>query len=167
MRHGNKTTKLSRTSAHRDAMLRNLVSSLIMHGKVRTSKPKAKAARRLAERTVHLAIHGKDTATRRRVFQLLHDKAAVKHLFNEVAGRFKKDSGGYTRIVPFGRVLGDNTETVLMLLAYEVPEKTKKKSTLRFHFTKKKSDKGNKKAGAKAAAAPAPESAPSGDAPAA
>jgi large subunit ribosomal protein L17 len=152
MRHRKNTIKLSRTSAHRDAMLRNLVSSLILHGKVRTTRPKAKAARHLAERVIHLAIHAKDTPTRRRVFQLIHDKAAVKHLFDEVAGRFRKESGGYTRIVAYGRCLGDNAEKVFMLLAYEVPEKAKKKSTMRFHFTKKKGDKTDKKADEKAAA---------------
>jgi len=94
MRHRKKLNKLSRPTPHREAMVRNLVCSLITHGKVRTTRAKAKAARHLADRAVHTAIHGKETVDRRRVFQLLHDKEAVKKLFDEVAGRFRKQDGG-------------------------------------------------------------------------
>jgi large subunit ribosomal protein L17 len=140
MRHRKRTIKLSRTSSHRDAMLKNLVSSLILHERVKTSKARAKAARSLADKVVHLAIKGKDTASRRRVFQLLGDKQAVKHLFNEVAGRFSKNEGGYTRIVPYGNALGDNSEMVFFMFSYDVSEKEEKKSTMRYHFKKKKGE---------------------------
>lgn len=141
MRHRKKTVKLGRTSAHKRAMLRNLVSSLILHEKIRTSKARAKAARTLADKVIHLAITGNDTATRRRVFQLLGNKEVIKHLFDEVSGRFSKNSGGYTRIVPYGNQLGDNSEKVFFAFAYDVAEKEKKKSTMKLRFRKKKSDK--------------------------
>jgi len=152
MRHRKRTVKLSRTSAHKKAMLRNLVCSLILNERVRTSKPKAKAARSLAEKVIHLAVSGRDTATRRRVFQLLGDKETVKRLFDEVAGRFTKNTGGYTRIVPYGNRKGDNAEMVFFLLAYEAEEKRGKKSTLKYHFKQKKREKQAPAAGTAGAA---------------
>ena len=110
MRHRKRTVKLSRTSSHKKAMLRNMVCSLIDHGKIKTSKAKAKAARSLADKVVHIAVTGEGTAARRRAFQLLGNKESVKRLFNEVAGKFSKNNGGYTKIVPFGNKKGDNTD---------------------------------------------------------
>ena len=138
MRHRKRTVKLSRTPSHRDAMLRNLVCSLIDHGKIRTSRAKAKAARTLADKAVHLAITGNGTAARRRAFQLLGNKETVKHLFAEVAGRFSKNNGGYTRIVPYGNRKGDNTDMVFFLLAYDAAEKKTGGTTMKYHFKKKR-----------------------------
>jgi large subunit ribosomal protein L17 len=153
MRHRKKAVKLSRKPAHVKSMLKNMVCSLVLHGQIKTTKTKAKAVRSLAEKVMHLAISGNDTHTRRRVFQLLDNKEAVKHLFDEVAGRFSKNNGGYTKIVPFGNAKGDNSEQVFFMLSYDVSEKDQKKSTIKFHFKKKKGER--KKSDTKAA----PESA--------
>lgn len=145
MRHRKRTVKLSRTSSHTKAMLRNMVCSLIEHGSIKTSKAKAKAARHLADKVIHSAVTGNGTSARRRVFQLLGSKEAVKRLFDEVAGRFSKTSGGYTKIVPFGSKKGDNTEMVFFALAYDVAEKPKSASTMKYHFKKKKKTRKKKK----------------------
>ncbi len=141
MRHRKRNIKLGMKSAHRDAVLKNLVSSLILHEKIETTKSKAKAARSLADKVLHIAITGSDTHNRRRAFQLLGNKEAVKHLFDEIAGKFKKSAGGYTRIVPYKKNLGDNAEKVFFMLSFEVTEKEKKKSTMKLRFKKKKDDK--------------------------
>ena len=113
MRHGQTVAKLGKTAAHRKALLRNMVISLIHHGRVRTTKEKAKAARSLAERVVTLSKRGTLHA-RRRALSLLADKEAVQHLFGELAGRFEGRQGGYTRIVPLAeRRLGDGASQVL------------------------------------------------------
>ena len=141
MRHRKRTVKLSRTSSHKKAMLRNMVCSLIDHGKIKTTKAKAKAARSLADKIIHLAVTGNDTATRRRAFQLLGNKETVKHLFNEVAEKFSKNNGGYTKIIAYGNQKGDNAEMVFFMLSYDVAEKSKTGSTMKYHFKKKKEGK--------------------------
>jgi len=145
MRHRKRTVKLSRTSSHKKAMLRNMVCSLIEHGSIKTSKAKAKAARHLADKVIHSAVTGNGTAARRRAFQLLGSKDAVKRLFDEVAGRFSKSNGGYTKIVPFGSKKGDNTELVFFALSYDIAEKPKSGSTMKYHFKKKKKTRKRKK----------------------
>ena len=109
MRHGKKFNHLSRTSAHRKAMLSNMASSLIMHKRIRTTLAKAKALRGYVE---PLITKSKDDSThsRRVVFSYLQNKEAVTELFREVSVKVANRPGGYTRILKTGNRLGDNAE---------------------------------------------------------
>lgn len=106
MRHRKQGRKLNRSSAHRRALLRNLVLSLIRHGRITTTDAKAKELRRHADRIVTLGKRG-DLAARRRAFGLIASHGAVKKLFDEIAPRFKERNGGYTRVVKFAKRRGD------------------------------------------------------------
>ena len=106
MRHLNAGRKLNRTSAHRKALMRNLVLSLIRHERLKTTDAKAKELRRWADRMVTLGKRG-DLAARRRAYAFIGSHTAVKKLFDEIAPRFKERPGGYTRVVKFGVRRGD------------------------------------------------------------
>src|SRR5579863_4354640 len=101
MRHQKHTRKLGRTSSHRDAMLANLVASLIIHKRVKTTLAKAKAARPLAEKLVTLGKTGTLHARRLAVAKI-GQRDVVGKLFQEIAPGFKDRKGGYTRIVKLG-----------------------------------------------------------------
>ena len=107
MRHGKSGRKLNRTSAHRDAMFRNMASSLFMHEQIKTTLPKAKELRRVAEPLITLSKEA-SVANRRLAFSRLRDKDAVSKLFNELGGRYKDRPGGYLRILKCGNRPGDN-----------------------------------------------------------
>src|SRR5260221_8663339 len=98
MRHLKRTAKLGRTGEHRNAMLRNMVCSLIKHKRITTTLAKAKAARSVAEKMVTLGKSG-TVHDRRLVSARLHQEDAVKILFNEIAPAQKDRNGGYTRIL--------------------------------------------------------------------
>jgi large subunit ribosomal protein L17 len=106
MRHLNQGRKLNRTSAHRKALFRNLVLSLIRHERLKTTDAKAKELRRYADRMVTLGKRG-DLSARRLAFAFMQSRDAVKKLFDEIAPRFKDRAGGYTRVVKFGTRRGD------------------------------------------------------------
>jgi large subunit ribosomal protein L17 len=106
MRHLKRTAKLGRTGEHRNAMLANLVCSLILHKRVTTTLAKAKAARPVAEKLVTLGKQGTLHA-RRLAASRLPEKQAVKILFNEIAPGHKARPGGYTRIVKLAQRPGD------------------------------------------------------------
>ncbi|MDO5289050.1 MAG: 50S ribosomal protein L17 [Pseudomonadota bacterium] len=107
MRHGNGLRKLNRTSAHRQAMLRNMMNSLIEHEAIKTTVPKAKELRRVVEPMITLAK--KDSvANRRLAFARLRDDASVTKLFTELGPRYNARPGGYTRILKMGFRVGDN-----------------------------------------------------------
>lgn len=101
MRHRVKSVKLGRTSQHRDAMLANLVGSLILHSRIKTTLARAKAMRPLAEKMVTLGKRG-TLHDRRLAVAKLGNKTWVKKLFAEVAPKFKERKGGYTRILKLG-----------------------------------------------------------------
>ena len=101
MRHQKKTRKLGRTSSHRDAMLANLVASLIIHKRVKTTLAKAKAARPLAEKLVTLGKGG-TLHDHRLAVAKIGQKEAVTELFKKIAPGFKDRKGGYTRILKLG-----------------------------------------------------------------
>jgi len=105
MRHLKRTAKLGRTSEHRNAMLANLVCSLIEHKRVTTTLAKAKAARSIAEKMVTLGKKG-TVHHRRLAVARLHQEDAAKILFKEIAPAFKDRNGGYTRIVKLGGLTG-------------------------------------------------------------
>ena len=107
MRHGLKLRKLNRTSSHRQAMLRNMMNSLIAHEAIKTTLPKAKDLRKVIEPMITLAK--KDTvANKRLAFDRLRDRDSVVKLFNDLGPRFANRPGGYTRILKMGFRVGDN-----------------------------------------------------------
>lgn len=106
MRHRKSGRHLNRTSAHRKAMFSNMAASLIEHEVIKTTVPKAKELRRVAEPLITLAKH--DTvANRRLAFARLRSKAAVGKLFTELGPRYEDRPGGYTRILKAGYRNGD------------------------------------------------------------
>jgi len=113
MRHLKRTAKLGRTSEHRNAMLANLVCSLIEHKRVTTSLAKAKAARSVAEKMVTLGKKG-TIHHRRLAVARLHQEAADKILFKEIAPAFKDRSSGYTRIIKLGQRQGDASQSAIL-----------------------------------------------------
>lgn len=102
MRHGRKTIKLQRRQDHRDALLSNLVCSLIEHKQIKTTVAKAKAVRPFADRMVTLGKRG-DLHARRTAIRYLHSKDSVKELFEKVAPAASHRQGGYTRIIKLGQ----------------------------------------------------------------
>ena len=120
MRHGNGLRKLNRTSAHRKALLQNLMNALIEHEAIKTTLPKAKELRRVVEPMITLAKV--DTvANRRLAFDRLRDRDSVTKLFNVLGPRFAKRPGGYTRILKMGFRVGDNAPMAYVELV-ERPE---------------------------------------------
>lgn len=115
MRHQNKGNKLSRHTAHRSAMLRNLVTSLFDHGRVETTRAKAKAARPVAEKLVTLAKRG-DLHARRQAAAYVRSPETVRNLFDYWAGLYGDRAGGYTRILRGGFRHGDGAELALLEL---------------------------------------------------
>jgi len=130
MRHRHGQRKLNRTTSHRLAMLRNMTNSLLTHEAIRTTLPKAKELRRVAEPLITLAKNP-TLANRRVAFDRLRDKDAVYKLFNELGPRYAKRPGGYLRILKFGFRVGDNAPMALVELmdrpepAAEASEETK------------------------------------------
>ena len=124
MRHQNKTVKLGRSQAHRDSLLANQVCSLIIHQRIRTTLAKAKAVRPLAEKMVTLCkkvtLHARRTAT-----AYLHQPAAVKRLFDEIAPRSASRAGGYTRIIKLGPRKSDSAPMAVLEWVDTTPVETK------------------------------------------
>jgi len=115
MNHGAGYRKLGRASDHRRAMLRNLVRSLLIHERIVTTVPRAKEARRFAEKMITLAKQDSLHA-RRQARRFLNDEGLVKHLFDNIGPRYRDRNGGYTRIVRVGFRRGDATETAVLEL---------------------------------------------------
>src|SRR5229473_2171221 len=113
MRHLKRTAKLGRTGSHRNAMLANLVCSLIKHKRVTTTLAKAKAARSVAEKMVTLGKAG-TVHDRRLAAARLHQEDAVKILFNEIAPVQKDRQGGYTRIIRLNQRQGDASQLAIL-----------------------------------------------------
>jgi large subunit ribosomal protein L17 len=113
MRHLKRTAKLGRTSEHRNAMLANLVCSLIEHKRVTTTLAKAKAARSVAEKMVTLGKSG-TVHDRRLAVARLHQEAAARILFKDIAPAFKDRKGGYTRIIKMNQRNGDAAQRAIL-----------------------------------------------------
>ena len=107
MRHRKSGRKLNRTSSHRKAMFKNMAASLVEHEVIKTTLPKAKELRRVAEPLITLAKED-SVANRRLAFDRLRNKAAVGKLFTDLGPRFKERPGGYIRIIKCGFRHGDN-----------------------------------------------------------
>lgn len=114
MRHRKKTVKLGRKSEHRNALLANLASSLILHNRVKTTLTKAKAVRPLAEKLVTLGKKGAVHHRRLAASKLLGNAIVVSKLFADVAPRFKDRQGGYTRILRLGARNSDAASMALI-----------------------------------------------------
>ena len=115
MRHHKSGRKLNRTSSHRQAMFRNMASSLFRHEEIRTTLPKAKELRRVAEPLITMAKNP-SLARRRLAFSRLRDAIAVSKLFDDLGPRFRDRPGGYTRILKCGFRPGDNAPMALVQL---------------------------------------------------
>ena len=115
MRHRKSGRKLGRNSSHRKAMFRNMATSLVRHGTIRTTVPKAKELRRVVEPLITLAkVDG--VANRRLAFSRLRDKEAVGKLFSDLGPRFKDRPGGYLRILKTGPRPGDAAPMAIVQL---------------------------------------------------
>ncbi|MBS1369860.1 MAG: 50S ribosomal protein L17 [Lentisphaeria bacterium] len=121
MRHRVHTFKVGRSSAHRRAMLANMVSSLFTNGQIQTTLVKAKEARRFAEKLITIGKKG-DLHRRRLAVAKLRDKDAVKLLFDEIAPSYEGRNGGYTRILKLGVRRGDAAEMCILQLVKEQVE---------------------------------------------
>ena len=153
MRHNKKFNHLGRNKAHRDAMLANMTTSLILHKRIFTTLEKAKALRVYAEPLINRAKED-TTPNRRLVFQHLQSKEAVKELFQNIAEKIADRPGGYTRILKTGNRLGDNAKTCFIELVDYNEAMLKDKSE-----AKKTTRRSRKKAAPVAAAEKAVETA--------
>ncbi|MES2354215.1 MAG: 50S ribosomal protein L17 [Pseudomonadota bacterium] len=115
MRHRQSNRKLNRTTSHRLAMLRNMANSLLQHEVIKTTLPKAKELRRVAEPLITLG-KAPTLANRRLAFNRTRDRDIVSKLFNELGPRYKARNGGYLRILKFGFRQGDNAPMALVEL---------------------------------------------------
>jgi len=131
MRHRKAGLKLNRTSSHRNAMFRNMVTSLLKHDRIRTTGAKAKEIRRWADHLITLAKRG-DLHARRQALAIVREKEVVHKLFEQADERFGAVSGGYTRVIKLGIRPGDAAPMSLVeLIAHQdtKKKKTKKKKT--------------------------------------
>lgn len=157
MRHNKKFNHLSRKKAHRDALLSNMASSLILHKRISTTLAKAKALRVYVEPLITRSKRD-DMQNRRLVFSYLQNKESIKELFGVIAEKVAERPGGYTRILKTGHRLGDNAEMCIIELVDfnenmlgEAKEKKAKKTRRRRGGAKKATE------AAPAAEAPAAE----------
>jgi len=125
MRHQVAVRKLGRTVSHRRAMLRNMVTSLLRHERIQTTTPKAKVARRYAERMITLGKRG-DLHARRTAAKFINDETVLKKLFDDIAPKFNERQGGYTRILRAGVRKGDAADMAILELVTFSPERPKK-----------------------------------------
>lgn len=131
MRHRKSGVKLNRTTSHRQAMFRNMVTSLLKYDRIKTTEAKAKELRRWADHIVTLAKRG-DLHARRMAMSIVREKDVVHKLFEEAPKRFGSSNGGYTRIIKIGRRAGDAAAMTLVELISSdegLPSKPKKAKT--------------------------------------
>jgi large subunit ribosomal protein L17 len=121
MKHRVAGRRLDRTTEHRTAMFRNMVTSLLRHERIVTTTPKAKDLRRIAEKVITLGKRG--TAHARRLAQRqVRDLEVMEKLFGTLGPRFATRPGGYTRVVRLGRRVGDNADMAMIELVERTPE---------------------------------------------
>lgn len=141
MRHGVSGRKLNRSTSHRSAMFRNMVTSLLKEERIYTTVPKAKEMRRWAEWMITLGKHG-DLHARRQALRTVREKSVVYKLFEELATRYQNRAGGYTRIVKVGFRRGDAAPMCLLELINDekASDKSKKKAAKKVAAPKAKSE---------------------------
>ncbi len=142
MRHRKSGVKLNRTSSHRTAMFRNMVTSLFKYGRIKTTDPKAKELRRWADQLITLAKRG-DLHARRQAMAIIQEKAVVHKLFDDAPIRFASKAGGYTRLVKIGIRKGDAATLSMVELTGEPVEAKKEEKPAK---AEKKAVKADKKA---------------------
>lgn len=126
MRHRHGFNRLGRKPAHRKSMTRNMVTSLLRHERITTTKPKALAIRRVAEKMITRSKN--DTIHNRRLIARdVNDKGVVAKLFTEIGPRFKERPGGYTRILKLGPRMSDAAEMVILELVERTGEEEQPK----------------------------------------
>ncbi len=148
MRHRKNVKRLGRQSAHRKAVLRNQAKSLLVKEKIITTLALAKESRRTVEKLITLGKKG-TLAARRLAFEALSDHTLVKLLFSEIAPRFMKRAGGYTRVIHAGRRRGDNAELAVLELTEQkekINKEKKEKKTAKESLSQEAKDQtGDKK----------------------
>ena len=118
MRHRKAGRRLGRTTSHRRAMVRNMVTSVFEHERIVTTTPKAKEVRRVVDKMITLAKRG-DLHAKRQAFSFMQSRDAVAKLFDEIVGQFADRNGGYTRIIQTGQRRGDAAPmAILELVTY-------------------------------------------------
>ncbi|HMA68148.1 MAG TPA: 50S ribosomal protein L17 [Desulfosalsimonadaceae bacterium] len=127
MRHRKSGLKLNRTTSHRRALFRNMLTSLFKYGRIQTTDVKAKELRRWADRMVTLAKRG-DLHARRQALSLMQEKSVVHQLFSEAPQRFADREGGYTRVTKLGPRKGD-AAPISMIELTGTPAETQKKGS--------------------------------------
>ncbi len=126
MKHRIGVNRLGRKASHRKALLRNMMTSLFKHERIKTTKTKAREVRRYAEKMITRAKI--DTVHNRRIIaKRIWDKSILAKLFTDIGPRFVERPGGYTRIIKLGKRYGDSAETVFLELADKKEVKAKKK----------------------------------------
>jgi large subunit ribosomal protein L17 len=128
MRHRQGGRKLGRTTSHKEAMLRNLVTAFLKHEKIVTTDIKAKELRRVAEKMITLGKRG-GLHARRQALAVIRERDVVKKLFEELSARYGDREGGYTRIVKTGYRAGDNAPLSVIELIPKPGETIEKKKT--------------------------------------
>ena len=144
MRHRKNTVKLGRTTSQRAALFSSLVSNLILAKRIQTTLPKARAAKRLADKMVTVGKKG-TLAARRQALSFLRLEAAVAELFGAVAPAMKDRAGGYTRVIKLGKRMSDSSEMCILEWVDFVPKAKKAKAE-----KSEEAPKGDKKAEKKA-----------------
>lgn len=145
MKHRIGFNALSRTSSHRKALKRNMVTSLFRYERIETTKAKALEVRRMAEKMITRAKVD-SVANRRLIARDITDEAIAAKLFTEIAPLFVERKGGYTRILKTGNRLGDAAEMVILELVEKTAKPEKKKAEKKSEKAEKKADKPAKKA---------------------
>ncbi|MBI5071206.1 MAG: 50S ribosomal protein L17 [Deltaproteobacteria bacterium] len=120
MKHRIAGRRLDRTTEHRTAMFKNMVTSLLRHERIQTTTPKAKELKRIADKVITLAKKGSPHA-RRQAYRQVRDVEVLNKLFESIGPRFAKRAGGYTRIIKIGRRAGDNAEVAVIELVEKAP----------------------------------------------
>jgi large subunit ribosomal protein L17 len=120
MKHRVAGRRLDRTTEHRTAMFKNMVTSLLRHERIETTTPKAKELKRIADKVITLGKRG-DPHARRQAYRQVRDVEVLNKLFDNLGPRFASRPGGYTRIVKLGRRPGDNAEVSVIELTEKAP----------------------------------------------
>jgi len=130
MRHRSRSSQLGRTGAHRQAMYRNLVTSLLEHERVETTDAKAKQVRRLADRMITLGKRGTLDA-RRRALRVIRRREVAAKVFDDLAHRYRERPGGYTRVLKVRTRAGDAAPLSIVELVEGTPKASSKKKSSR------------------------------------
>lgn len=150
MRHHKGNAKLGMMTSHRKAFMRNMARNLLTHGRIETTKARAKESRKLVERLITLSKTD-SLFSRRRAYDILSDRDLVMKLFKDVAPLFSARNSGYTRIIPLGFRRGDGADMVILeLTERKIIEKLPKKKKEKANAEEPKTEKAAEVKGGKA-----------------